>query len=161
MPQVSQEPIPVPTVEEGTPSQIATQAGSPAGSEHSAEGEPEGVARPLDLGTEPETPQTADSAVTDLFENIEVVNQLALEGGGLVGGDAPPENASEDDKQPSAGAVRVTSRPLGNLPDKDALAKRTFDYSQYCHEEVEVDVHRSEFFLDLDAVCFHHWHEFP
>ena len=161
MPQVSQEPIPVPTVEEGTPSQIATQAGSPAGSEHSAEGEPEGVARPLDLGTEPETPQTADSVTTELFENIEAVDRLALEGGGLVGGDAPPENASEDDKQPAAGAVRVTSRPLGNLPDKEALAKRTFDYSQYCHDEVEVDIPRSEFFLDLDAVCFHHWHEFP
>ena len=161
MPQVSQEPIPLATVEEDSPSQVATQAGSPAGSEHSAEGEPEGVARPLDLEAEVETPRTADSATTELFVNIEEVDRLAAAGGGLVGGDAPPETASEDVKQPAPGAVRVTSRPLGNLPDAAALSKRTFDYSQYCHDDVEVDIPRAEFHLDTDAVCFHHWHEFP
>ena len=91
MPLVSQEPIQDQTGEEASPSQVATQAGSPAVSEPSGEGEPEGVARALESALEPETPQTADSVTTILYENKEEVERLAVEGGGLLGEEAPPK----------------------------------------------------------------------
>ena len=49
----------------------------------------------------------------------------------MLGDDAPPETPSKDVHQPAAGAVRMTTRPLANLPHAAALEKRTFDYSQH------------------------------
>ena len=177
MPLVSQLTLKVDTGESASPSQVATQARSPPTPEPSEEGEPADVARQLDTtsgefdpGSVPSTPRTPNTI--ELVQNGEVL-KLVAEGGGLLGeeptpaaGSGSPRQASTsavpspggpapEVHQPGAGVVKITNRTMGSLPDSAALEKRTFEYSQYCLPEMELDVPRGEMHLDLDAVCFH------